>query len=86
MSRYEASDGSEVAQWGHYGKRVRHGEWILCDKADFLSVLRVCMHSLVRRIESVLTIYCLDVWTLFERFIRAIQSVPEIINAAKAQK
>jgi hypothetical protein len=77
-SRFDSP--SKLKEGGYYGKRVRHGEWTLCDEVAFLSVLRVYMHSLVRSIEFVLTIYCLDVRTLFERLNGAIYTIRRIIN------
>ena len=79
-------DTSKRAERKDFGKRVRRGEWVLCDEVEFLSVLRVCMHSFVRRIESVLTIHCLDVWMLLiydERCKGAIYSVCRIINVRR---
>jgi len=72
---------SKLTKRNYYGKRVLHGEWVLCDEVEFLSVLRVCMHPFVQRLESVLTIYFLDVWTL--RIKGAIYSVRRIINVRR---
>jgi hypothetical protein len=75
--------GSKPTKNKYYGKRDRHGEWVLCDKGEFPSVLRVCLHSLVQRIEYVLTIHCLDVWMLLiydERCKGAIYSACRIVN------
>jgi hypothetical protein len=55
---------TNLVETKYYGKRVRHGEWILCDEVEFPSVLRICMHPFVRIIEFALTIYCLDFWIL----------------------
>jgi hypothetical protein len=82
ITRYDDGN-SKPTRTIYYGKRVR-GEWVFCDKGEFPSVLQVCLHSFVRRIESVLTIYCLDVWMLLiydERCKRAIYCL--IINVRR---
>ena len=75
--------GSKSTKTKYYGKRVRREEWVRCDEGEFPSVLRVCLHSLVQRIEYVLTIHCLDVWMLLiydERCKGAIYSACRIVN------
>jgi hypothetical protein len=75
--------GSKSTKNKYYGKRVCPEGWVRCDEGEFPSVLRVCLHSFVRRTESVLTIHFPDVWMLLiydERCKGAIYSVCRIIN------